>query len=92
MSEEDQARVEVGGPSVNVTGDKGEKVRVGPGGVHVKDGNSEVKVTWTGVRVRDGETDINISVWKPLVCCGVAAIVFMAILTAVVMSIVKYMR
>ena len=91
MSEDEKARVEVGGGSVNVTGEKGEKVHVGPGGVYVKDKDSEVRVNWTGVRVRDGETNIDVSFWKPLVCCGVAAIVFIAILTAVVVGIAKYM-
>jgi len=91
MNEKNEAHVEVDGGAIHVTGDKGEEVHVGPGGIHVKDGDSEAKVSWTGIRVRDGNTNINISVWKPLVGCGIGLIVLVAILTAVVVTIVKLM-
>jgi len=91
MNENEEAHVEIDGASVHVTGDKGENVNVGPGGVHVKDGDSEVKVDWTGIRVRDGKTHVNIRVWKPLVGCGLGLIVLVGILTAVVVAIVKLM-
>ncbi len=87
----EEARVEINGASIHVSDGKGETVNVGPGGVHVKDGDSEVKISWTGIRVRDGTTNLNISVWKPLVGCGAALVVFVAILTAVVVGIVKLM-
>ena len=91
MNEKDKAQVEIDGASVHVTGEKGERVDVGPGGVHIKDGDSEVKVSWTGIRVRDGKTNLNISVWKPMIGCGFAVLVFVALLTAVVVGIVKLM-
>lgn len=91
MSEKEEARIEIDGATIHVTGDEGEKIEVGPGGVHVKDGDSEVKVSWTGIRVRDGKTNLNISVWKTLVGCGVGLVVLVAILTAVVVAIVKLM-
>jgi hypothetical protein len=50
-----------------------------------------VKVSWTGIRVRDGKTNLNISVWKPMIGCGFAVLVFVALLTAVVVGIVKLM-
>ena len=91
MSEKEEAHVEIDGASIHVTGDKGEKVNIGPGGVHVKDGDSEVKVSWTGIRVRDGKTNVNISVWKPLVGCGLGLVVLVAVLTAVIVAVVKLM-
>ena len=91
MSAKEQGHVEIDGASVRVTGDKGETVNIGPAGIHVKDGDSEVKVGWTGIRVHDGRTKVNISVWKPLVGCGLGVIVFVAILTAVIVGIVKLM-
>jgi hypothetical protein len=91
MDEKERARVEIDGASVHVTGEKGERVEVGPGGVHVTDGDSEVKVSWTGIRVRDGKTNLNITVWKPMIGCGVAILVFVALLTAVIVGIVKLM-
>lgn len=91
MDEKERARVEIDGASVHVIGEKGERVEVGPGGVHVRDGDSEVKVSWTGIRVRDGKTNLKISVWKPMIGCGVAILVFVALLTAVIVGIVKLM-
>jgi len=91
MDENDKAQVEIDGASVRVTGARGERVDVGPGGVHVTDGSSEVKVSWTGIRVRDGKRDLNITVWKPLVGCGVAILIFVALLTAVIVGVVKLM-
>ena len=91
MSEKESGRVDIDGASINLTGDKGESVKVGPCGVHVSDGTSEVKVTWTGIRVRDGKTHINVSFVKPLVGCGVIVIALIAILTAVIVGIVKLM-
>lgn len=91
MSEKEEAHVHIDGASIHVTGDKGEVVDIGPGGVYVQDGDSEVKVSWTGIRVRDGKTNLRISVWKPLVGCGIGLIVFVAILTAVVVAVVKLM-
>ena len=83
--------LQVATASIHVTGEKSEEVNIGPGGVRVKDGDSEVKVSWCGVRMRDGRTCVNISVWKPLVGCGFAIILFAAILTAVIVGIVKLM-
>jgi len=42
--------------------EKPEYVHVGPGGVHVKDGNDEVHVDWTGIHVssaKDGEVHVD---------------------------------
>ena len=92
MSDEERsARVEIDGASVRIDGDEGEKVRIGPGGLHVKDGESEVKVSWAGVRVVDGRTRLSISFWKPLVGCGAILVLLAAIVTAVVVGIVKLM-
>lgn len=91
MSEKEEAHIHISGASVHVTGDEGEIVNAGPGGIYVKDGDSEVKISWTGIRIRDGKTNLNISVWKPLVGCSVGLIVLVAILTAVIVAIVKVM-
>ncbi len=90
-SEKEKAEVEIDGVSVHVTGEDGERVDIGPGGIHVRDNDSEVKVSWSGIRIRDGKTNLNISVWKPLVGCALASIVFVALLTAVIVGIVKLM-
>jgi hypothetical protein len=91
MTDSKAGKVEINGASVHVGGDGGETVNIGPGGIHVMDGNSEVKVSWCGIRVRDGGTSVNISVWKPLAGCGLGIIVLVAILTFVIVGIVKLM-
>jgi hypothetical protein len=91
MSDKTEGQVEIDGAAINVTGNRGERVHVGPGGIHVRDGDSEVKVTWTGIRVRDATTRVDISVWKPLVGCAIGLVVLVAVLTVVVVSIVKLM-
>lgn len=86
-----KAHVEIDGVSVHVTGDQGETVDIGPGGIYVKDGEDEVKVSWTGVRIRDGKTKVQISLVKPLIGCGLGLIVLAAALTAVVVAVIKLM-
>ncbi len=39
LNERDKAQVEIDGVSVHVTGGQGERVEIGPGGVHVTDGD-----------------------------------------------------
>lgn len=90
-NENGPAHVEIDGASIHITGDKGEEVKVGPGGVHVKDGDAEVKVSWTGIHMRDGKTKLNINFWKPLLGCGFGLIIFAAAITIVVVGIIKLM-
>ena len=89
MSNEKQKYVNIEGTTIHVKGEKDEEITVGPGGIHVKDNDSEVKVSWTGIRVRDGKTNVNVSVWKPLLGCGFGLIVLLAIITAVIVGIIK---
>ena len=86
-----KTKIDIDAGSVHITGDDCEKVYVGPGGVHIKDGDSEVKVSWTGVRIKDGKTNLEIGVWKPLLGCGFALLLFAGLLTAVVVGVVKLM-
>ncbi|MFH1708795.1 MAG: hypothetical protein ABIF71_12885 [Planctomycetota bacterium] len=89
MNPKREDRVDIKGASIHVKGNDGEEVHVSPAGVHVMDGRSEVKVSFFGIRIKDGNTNIDISVWKPLVGCGMAVIIFLALLTMVVVGIVK---
>lgn len=91
MSEAQKTRIDIDGGSVSINGDDGEKVYVGPGGVHIRDGDSEVKVGWTGIRIKDENTNLEIGIWKPLIGCGFAILVFAGLLTAVVVGVVKIM-
>ena len=91
MEEKTTGEVEIDGVSVNVTGDKGEKVEIGPGGIHLSDGDSEVNVSCFGIRIKDGKKKLNITLWKPIVGCGVIILVFFALLTAVIVGIVRLM-
>jgi hypothetical protein len=87
-----KTHVEIEGASLHVTGDQGETVDIGPGGIYVKDGEDEVKVSWTGVRIRDGKTRVQISLIKPLIGCTLGLIVFAAALTAVVVTVINLMK
>lgn len=89
MIDKNETQVDFSGASIHVREADGEEVTVGPGGVHVKDGESEVHVSWTGVRIQDGKTHLNVSFWKPLLGCAVISILLVAALTAVVVSVVK---
>ena len=92
MNEKEEAHIEIDGVSLHVQGGGGdEEVRIGPGGIHVRDGDEEVRVGWTGIRVREGRTRARISFWKPMVGCGVALLVFAALIAFVVMGIVRLM-
>jgi hypothetical protein len=91
MNEEKQTRVEIDGTSINVTGCNGKQVNVSPCGVHVKSNDSEVKVSWSGIKILNDKTNLNISVLKPLIGCGVAVLIFVALLTVIVTAIVKLM-
>lgn len=48
------------GQFINIV-DKNEIVRIGPGGIEVKDGKSHVEISWKGIRVRDGKDLVDIS-------------------------------
>ncbi|MFA6104412.1 MAG: hypothetical protein WCV67_16865 [Victivallaceae bacterium] len=91
MDEDKKTQVEIDGASINVTGRNGRQVNVGPCGVHVKSNDSEVKVSWSGIKILNDKTNLNISVLKPLIGCGVAVLIFAALLTVVVTAIVKLM-
>jgi len=91
MNEEKQTRVEIDGTSINVTGCNGKQVNVGPGGVHIKTDDSEVKVGWSGIKIANGRANLNISVLKPLIGCGIAVLIFVALLTFVITAIIKLM-
>ncbi len=91
MDENREGRVESERVSVNISGEKGEKVEVGPGGIHLVDGDSEVDVSWSGIRIREGRKKFNILFWKPLLGCGAAIIIFFALLTAVIVGVVRLM-
>jgi hypothetical protein len=91
MQAEEQARIDIDGMSVRMSGDKHEEVDVGPGHVHVKDGDSEITVTWTGIRVRDGKNVLKISIWKPIIAIAVGAVLLAALLTVLVAGIIKLM-
>ena len=68
-----------------------DQVNVGPGGVHIKTDDSEFKVGWSGVKIANGRANLNISVLKPLLGCGVAVLIFVALLTFVITAIIKLM-
>ena len=72
-------------------GDQKQKVNVGPWGIHVKDGDTEVNISLRGVQVRDEMVRVNLSVWRPLLGCAVTLAVLAAIVTVVVVGIVKVM-
>jgi hypothetical protein len=91
MNDTEQTRVEIDGTVLHVDGQDGEQVRIGPGGLHVKDRDSEVRVSWSGIRVQDGKTRFVLSIWKPAIGCGVAILVFAALATAVVMGVARLM-
>lgn len=88
---EQQGEVKIDGVSVDISGEKGERVSIGPGGIHVRDAESEVSVSWSGIRVRDKDTRLNISFWKPLLGCGVALLALAALMTLVIVVIVRLM-
>lgn len=88
---EKSEEVKIDGISVEINGKKGEKVSIGPGGIHVLDGDDEVRVGWDGIRIRDGRTRLRVSFWKPLVGCAVFVLLFAAALTALVVGIVRLM-
>lgn len=83
--------VDINGASIHVVGNEGEEVTVRPTGVHVKDGDDEINVGFSGIRIQDGHTNLYISIWKPLLACAAAILVFAALLTAVVVGIIKLM-
>jgi len=89
MSERNQTKVELDGATLHVKGNRDEEVHIGPGGIRIRDGDEEVRVGWTGVRICDGGTRVRISLWKPLVGCGVAILVLAALVTLVVVGIVR---
>jgi hypothetical protein len=91
MSEQQQVNVDIDGAAIHVTGDEGEEVTLGPTGIHVKDGEDEVNVRFSGIHIKDGRTNIHISVWKPLLLIGATILVFAALLTAVIVGIIKLM-
>ncbi len=91
MTDREEAKVEIDGLYVDIQGEDGEEVKVGPGGVHIVDGDSEVNINWSGIRIRDAKTNLNITVWKPLLGCAVAMLVFAALLTATVVGVVRLM-
>lgn len=89
MNDPEQTRVEVDGTVLHVDGEDGETVRIGPGGVHVKDRDAEVHVSWSGIRVQDGRSRFVLSIWKPAIGCGVAILVFAALATAVIIGVAR---
>ncbi|MGD0059773.1 MAG: hypothetical protein ABSD58_10180 [Verrucomicrobiia bacterium] len=91
MNEQQQVTVDISGASIHVIGNEGEEVAIGPTGIHVKDGDEEVNVTFSGIRIRDGHTNLTISIWKPLLACAAVTLVLVALLTAVIVGIVKLM-
>lgn len=90
-NEESKEEVRIDGVSVDITGNKGEKVRIGPGGIHVRDEDSEVRIGWSGIRIRDGKSRFSISAWKPLVGCAVFLLLFAALLTFMIAGIIRLM-
>jgi hypothetical protein len=90
-SEQPQVTVDISGASVHGIGNQGKEVTVSPAGVHVRDGDEEGNVPFSGIRIRDGHTDLTISIWKPLLACAAAILVFAALLTAVIVGIIKLM-
>lgn len=91
MNEPQQATVDISGASIHVTGNEGEDVTIGPVGIHVKDGDEEVHVTFSGIQFRDGHTNVSTRLWKPLLTCAAVILVFAALLTALIVSIIKLM-
>ena len=91
MSNQDQVDVDISGVSIHVKGKKGEEVNVSPAGIYVKDGDSVVNIGFSGIKIQDGTTHLKFSVWKPLVACGVSLLIFVALLTAVIVGVVKLM-
>jgi len=86
-----QVTVDISGASLHVRGKDGEEVSLSPAGIHVKDGDEEVNVKFSGISIKDGHANVTISVWKPLLLIGAVILVFAALLTAVIVGIIKIM-
>jgi hypothetical protein len=67
------------------------RVRVGPWGLHAREGQEDVKVGFTGIYIRDGQTRVSINLWKPFLGCALFVLLFVAAITAVIVGVVKWL-
>jgi hypothetical protein len=89
MNEQETTRIEIGDECVEFHGDEGEWAHIGSNGIHIKDGDAEVRINWAGIRIKDGKASLNLTIWKPLIGCATAILLFVALLTAIVAGIIR---